>query len=137
MKSLWVRSNLERSSEKNEDPFRAAIIILRDKEIPQEIANELLIEARRRGFRLEVFVFSDLDPPDEVAILFPLINHNHSVTLSIITKKLVPHIGEELTGRGIDVVYVEKSVIEKVRLELEKRGLNLKIFDGGTNELEA
>ncbi|MEM0020946.1 MAG: hypothetical protein QW039_06735 [Fervidicoccaceae archaeon] len=113
------------------DCFRVALVISSGRSISHATAAELLQLARRKNFRLKLFIFSDMDPPDQVISALPLISINHSVTLSIITKKLdVELLKNIIASHEIDSLYLERAasgILEAIKTD---GSLPIRIFDG-------
>jgi len=112
---------LSSSSDKGRG-FSAAVLIREGRAVPLQIVNELLTEARRRGFRLEVTLFSNGEPQDAVASLLPLITSNHSVTLILNAKKISESTTQNLLDNSFDKIYVEKDFAKELNLKLEELG---------------
>jgi len=112
---------LSSSSDKGKG-FSAAVLIREGRAVPLQIVNELLTEARRRGFRLEVTLFSKGEPQDAVASLLPLITSNHSVTLVLNTKKINESTIRNLLDNSFDKIYIEKDFAKELNLKLEGLG---------------
>jgi len=112
---------LSSSSDKGKG-FSAAVLIREGRAIPLQIVNELLTEARRRGFRLEVTLFSNGEPQDAVASLLPLITSNHSVTLILNAKKINEGLSPNLLDNSFDKIYIEKDFAKELNLKLEGLG---------------
>jgi len=102
--------------------FSAAVLIREGRAVPLQIVNELLAEARRRGFRLEVTLFSNGEPQDAVASLLPLITSNHSVTLILNSKKISESTPRDLLDNSFDKIYIEKDFAKELNLKLEGLG---------------
>lgn len=131
-----IKVLLEDSSKK-EKRFKVAIFIEGKKVVPLNLANELLSEGRRNGFRLEVHIYSDLEPPESVAALLPLITQNHSITLSILPKKLDEKVEKALSNQDVDLIYIESSLVGKLKLDSANGARNIKYFTAQGDPLEA
>lgn len=112
---------LSSSSDKGKG-FSAAVLIREGRAVPLQIVNELLTEARKRGFRLEVTLFSKGEPQDAVASLLPLITSNHSVTLVLNAKKINEGLSPNLLDNSFDKIYIEKDFAKELNLKLEGLG---------------
>jgi len=119
--------------------YRAALLLDKGKTIPQSLALRLLQEARRGGFRLELVTISEEDPPRQVTLLLPLITANHSVTISIQSKKANSKEDLErlLSNGNFDIIYAEKNFIENLGEILTKTAIKVIPYNGEVAEKDA
>jgi len=124
---------LSSSSDKGRG-FSVAVLMRGGRAVPLQIVNELLTEARRRGFRLEVTLFSNGEPQDAVASLLPLITSNHSVTLVLNAKKINESTIRNLLDNSFDKIYVERDFAKELNLKLGGLGEKTEEFSSEVRE---